>query len=247
MCFTKYIIIFTWTIVAISTPAGAQDVFNRAQPANSFSEDLRIINYTQQILQKTDPSKYRKKNTARITGTAYLMENFTPGTIYYRDTIIGKYPLRYNIYAEEFELKKEDTIHAVATASDIEIVLNKRKFVFKYYKNRDVEEFGYFEVASENEKCTLLKKYRKVFTESKSAVTSFDVDVPARFVNLEDFFVLFGDEEIVEVKPKNKYVIKLFKARGVDIKPYIRENNLNVKELEDLINVVEYCNSLLQL
>ncbi|MGS2764972.1 hypothetical protein [Sinomicrobium sp. M5D2P9] len=224
-----------------------QDPSNRAQPANRFTEDLRVIEYAQQVIRKIDPSRHNRTTATKITGSAYLDENFAPGIIYYRDKALGEHMLRYNIYAEEFELKKEDTIHAVAAASDIEIVLNKRKFIFKYYKNRDVKEFGYFEVVSKNEKCTLLKKYRKVLTESKPAVTSFDVDVPARFVDLEDFFVLFGDEEIVEIKSKNNYVIKLFKARGADIKLYIRENNLNVKESEDLINVIEYCNSLLQL
>lgn len=223
----------------------SQDPSNRAQPANRFTEDLRVIDYVRKTIRNIDPSVNNTNNTPEITGSAYLNEHFMSGVVYYRDTVLGKHPLRYNVYAEEFELKKDTTVHTVTKTSDVEIVMNDRKFIFKYYLNENVREFGYFEVISENKKCTLLKKYRKVLTEAKPAVTSFDVDVPARFVDMEDFFILFGDEEITELKPSNKNIVKLFKTRDINIKPYLRKNDLNVKKSKDLIQVIAYCNTLL--
>lgn len=238
-------IILECTVLFFMSTLYAQDPSNKARPANRFTEDLRVIDYIQRVIRTIDPSKYGQGTTSEITGSPYLNNKFVPGVVSYRDTILGEYPLRYNVYAEEFELKKGDTVNAIAKTSEVKINLNGRKFIFKYYKNKNVNEFGYFEIISENEKCTLLKKYRKALTEFKPAVTSFDVDVPARFVDLEDFFILFGNKEITALKPSNKNIVKLFRTKGIDIKPFLRENNLNIKTSTDLIRVVEYCNTLL--
>ncbi|MGS2740222.1 hypothetical protein [Sinomicrobium sp. M5D2P17] len=222
----------------------AQDVFNRAQPANRFTEDLRVINQTQEILRRVHPSENNKNKTTDIVGTAYMDENFALGTIYYRDTIIGKYPLRYNVYAEEFELLHDNDTYSVSKSSDVKIICNGRIFLYRFYLNKNIREFGYFEIIVPNDSCVLLKKHRKILTESRPAITSFDVDVSARFVNMEDFFILLNNKEILEIKPKNSAIIKLFRTKGINLKPYLRENNLNIKRISDLTRVIGHVETL---
>lgn len=38
---------------------------------------------------------------------------------------------------------------------------------------------------------------------------------------------------------------RIFKKRGVDIKPFLKENDLNVKKIEDFKKVVNYYNTVL--
>ena len=227
----------------------AQDVFNRPQAPTSFTEDIRTIDFIQRnVISQIRPSDTNNAETVEILGSAYLIEEFKNGAIFYNTTPIGEYLLRYNVYGEEFEiLSPDDTKSAVAKTSEVAIQIEGKKYVFKYFLDDDERSrFGYFEVISTTDKghYTLLKKNKKILTESRKAVTSFDVNRPARFVDTEAYYLLIDDKEIVKIRPQNGYVSRFFKKRGVTVKSFLKEHNYNVKHIEDLKEVIQYCNSV---
>lgn len=225
----------------------AQDVFNRPQAPTSFTEDLRAIDFIQRnVISQVRLADTDNAKAAEIIGSAYLEEGFTPGNVYYNTTHIGEYLLRYNVYGEEFEiLNPDNTKSAVAKTSEVYVVIEGKKYVFKYFLDDENSRFGYFEVISDNGYYTLLRKDKKILSESRKAITSFDVSRPARFVDTEAYYLLIDDKEIVKVRPQNGYVTRLFKKRGIAVKSFLKENNLNVKHIEDFKKVIAYCNSLL--
>lgn len=227
----------------------AQDVFNRPQAPTNFTEDIRAIDF----VQRNVLSQARSLNTITedegIVGSAYLEKEFKEGHIFYNKTRIGTYKLRYNIYGEEFEVLNADlTKSVVSKTSEVNIKVNDKKYIFKYYLEDDERsKFGYFEVVSDPDQtaCILLKKNKKILSESRKAVTSFDVSRPARFVNTEAYYLLFDDKEIVKVRLQNGYISRFFKKRGVDVKSFLKEKNLSVKHTEDLKKVIDYYNAAL--
>ncbi|MCB0374522.1 MAG: hypothetical protein KDD04_01230 [Sinomicrobium sp.] len=229
----------------------AQDVFNRPQPPTSFTEDLRAIDFIQRnVLSQIRTSGPNAIENDEIMGSAYLEDQFKAGTVFYNDTRIGDYLLRYNVYGEEFEVLNDDTTKsAVNKTSEVHVTVGIKNYVFKYFTDDDEKSrFGYFEVLSDagNSHCTLLRKNKKLLSESRRAVTSFDVTRPARFVDTETYYLLFDDKEIVKIRLQNSYISRFFKKRGIDVKTFLKENDLNVKNVEDLKKVIHHCDSLLQ-
>lgn len=227
----------------------AQDVFNRPQAPTGFTEDLRTMDFVQRnVMSRLRLTKPGGANE-NVIGSAYLNENFKRGGIFYNKTLIGEYLLRYNVYNEEFEVLNTDkTKSAVNKTSEIYVTIENDVYIFKYYMEDDGKsKFGYFKVLSENkdDKCILLKKDKKLLSESRKAITSFDVTRPARFADSEAYYLLFEDKEIIKIRQQNGYISRFFKKRGIDVKSYLQENNLNVKNTDDLKKVVAYCNSLL--
>lgn len=228
----------------------AQDVFNRQLAPTTYTESLR----NSEFIQNNVINRARNLNTSTveerdIIGSAYLEEGFKEGQVFYNDTNIGDYLLRYNVYGEEFEiLNLDETKSAVSKTSEVNITIRDKKYVFKYYLDDDERsKFGYFEVLSNpnNKECILLKKNKKLFSESRKAVTSFDINRPARFVSTESYYLLFSDKEIAKIRLQNGYITRFFKKRGADVKSFIKENELNVKNIEDLKKVVDYYNTTL--
>lgn len=225
------------------------DVFVRPLPATFFSEDVRTILVMKDIVNGKVNSIQLTKNNEYI-GTPYEAERFKPGTVYYKGVKKGDFMLRYNIFAEEFEVQVlsdgNEGYSTIQKSSDISITMDGKDYIYKFYVVDETQQFGYFEVIKELEKTTLLKKFRKLVQEGKTAVTSFDVNRPSRLVDREGYFVLIGDRRVVEVKQSNNQLAKTFKKYGVDVKEYLKKNNLNVKERGDLIEAVAYIDSRIQ-
>ena len=213
------------------------------QAATAFTEDLRGIEQIKRVVDKAGVSGIDRFNELGVTGTAYLYEDFKPGKIFFNGKDKGNFMLRYNIYAEEFETLEENNVNSVVLkTSEVTVMMDDKMYIFKYYLNNDRKEFGYFQVEQEMGKISLLRKYRKVVQEGKKAITSFDVTRPNRLVDLQDYFVMVDNNEIFQVKQSNGKLSKAAKEFGVNLKSYLKENDLNVKNDEDFLKVLSYIN-----
>ncbi|NER14302.1 hypothetical protein GWK08_12690 [Leptobacterium flavescens] len=215
-----------------------------AQDPTLFTEGNRLTQYIKEnIIDKADPSAQRFQLSTRFIGTAYMEEDFKPGNIYFNNEDKGAYMLRYNIFSEEFETLEADGSNSIVLkTSEVKVNMDGKNYIFKYYLNNDRKEFGYFQVIKEYGTITLLRKYRKLVQEGKRAITSFDVTRPNRLVDREDYFIMINDNEIFQIKESNNKLSRAFKSRGVNLKPYLKENELNVRNEEDLLKALSYVN-----
>lgn len=221
-----------------------------AQRLSSISTTNALENIVNDDVSIFNESRSKKASNKQFVGTPYLFEEFKPGTLYFKGQKKGSYMLRYNVYEEAFETQNtssnNNSYNQVTENSDIEVEMDGKRYLYKYYTVDNVQQFGYFEVVNELKKVKLLKKNRKLIQEAKTAVTSFDVTRPSRLVNKEGFFILIGDKKVVEVKQSNKQIAKTFEEFNINIKNFLKENKLNVKNSDDLAQVLTYIDENLQ-
>lgn len=242
--------IFILTLISIySLGINAQTATGRYAPQapTTFTENLREAeNMKNVISQARGASGVDRFNELGVTGTAYLNDDFMPGNIYLNGKDKGPYMLRYNIYAEEFETLEDNGENSIVLkTSEVSIMMDGSMYIFKYYLNNDRKEFGYFQVVEETGKITLLRKYRKVVQEGKKAVTSFDVNRANRLVDLDDLFIMIDNNEIILIKKSNAKFAKALKEYDVNLKSYLKENKLNIKNEDHLLQAIAYFNEQL--
>lgn len=239
----KYLIPFILLIVTAS--AKSQDVFNRPQPPTAYTEDLRTINIMQDIVNRGgNPNNFTVEQ--KYVGSPFQSEEYKPGSVYLNGQKKGDFMLRYNVFAEVFEIQtlsnEKDATDLVHKNTNISVVMDGKRYVYKYYLADGVQQFGYFEVVKELEKVTLLKKQRKLIQEGKAAKTSFDINRPSRLIDKEGYYIALKNGKIIEIKQNNKALAKIFDEYNIDLLKYLNDNNLNVKNTGDLELAVAYVN-----
>lgn len=195
---------------------------------------------------------YEGKDITKLnyTGTPYMNESFLPGEIYHKNKLIAnQIPMRYNALMDEMEFKTtfetpDEESSALLKSVDIDVRILNQVFTFVPYQG-GVEKGGYFEVLLEDKSHDLFKKYKKKYTPEKKAETSITRDVPAKFTDDPAYFLVRPDGKFIELPSKNKKFLEAFISKEKEIKEFIKDNKLSIKEEKDIIRIVKHYNSLL--
>jgi hypothetical protein len=182
-------------------------------------------------------------------GTPYYNASFILGEIYQNNKLIANnIALRYNVAADEFEVKESLTTdnseaRLLTKSSDVFVKINKTIFIFALY-NGSIEGGGYFQVIFEGEKYSFYKKLIKKLTPAKKAKTSITTDTPAIFTDKIIYFIVTKNGKYYEFPSSKSKKIKVFGSKKEIIKKYIKENKLNLNKEEDLKKTIQYFDSL---
>jgi len=209
---------------------------------------------TGQIYDLMGPISERSKKTeerySEFQGSPYISNKFLPTTMYYEDENMGNIFYRYNALNEEIEIKKFDNedapIQSLSRDKSIYIMDSGKKMSFKTFttsKNNTLN--GYLTAIINGDHYDLYKRTYVKYTEGKPAANSFVKAVPSRFTQFtEYYFQKDGVNRMDEIKLKNNQLIKLFdEPKKSELKTYLKENELNIKDESDLIKVFDYLNS----
>ena len=123
-----------------------------------------------------------------------------------------------------------------------EVTINNRTFK----KKLDVVSglFSYYEVIATSEKGEILKRSRKTIRTGITNRLTMQRE-PDYYVLKEDYYYLnFADESINELPLKKKNVLKVLGSKSVQIKEYVSEHKLSVKDEEDLQQIFKFYDSL---
>ncbi|MEC8831617.1 MAG: hypothetical protein VX772_04605, partial [Bacteroidota bacterium] len=177
-------------------------------------------------------------------------DKFVQAPVYYGDENMGTYYYRYNAYNEEIEIKKtilpEEKITALTKDKSIKVMVGGRPLSFATFIDKKGNTLnGYLTTVLDSENYDLYKRVNVKFTEGQKAQNSFVKAVPNRFSHfVEYYYQEKGVNRIDEVPLKTNQVAKLFKEPlKSEVKDYIKDNNLDVKDEADLIKVFEYLNN----
>lgn len=182
-------------------------------------------------------------------GSPYLSNKFLPTTIFYGNKEMGKTYYRYNALNEEIEIKKtnseDEGIQGLSRDKEISILVNGKKMSFKTFttsKNNTLN--GYLVTLIDGKTYDLYKRNYVKFTEGKPAPNSFVKAVPARFSQYtEYYFQKEGVNRMDEIKLKNNHLLKVLNnPKKTELKTFLKENDLNIKEEADLIKVFNFLN-----
>jgi len=207
-----------------------------------------------QIYDLMGPISERTKKSedwySEFQGSPYISNKFLPTTMYYEEENMGEIYYRYNALNEEVEIKKYNNddapIQSLSRDKSIYIMNSGKKMSFKTFttsKNNTLN--GYLTAIINGDHYDLYKRTYVKYTEGKPAANSFVKAVPSRFTQFtEYYFQKEGVNRMDEIKLKNNQLIKLFEdPKKSELKVFLKENELNIKEEQDLIKVFDYLNS----
>lgn len=183
-----------------------------------------------------------------IQGTVYDNEEFVKGYIYYRYKPYGEYPLRYDAFNDEVELKRGagNEIEALFKIEAISCRVNNEKFNFTSFRNFTGElKKGYLITLFGGERYTLYERRTKIFKEGKPAKTSLQNSFPHRFLDEKTYFVAVGTELPFQIKTSKKDILSLAEVDEKGrLKDFLKQNTINVRDKKGLIQAIMYLDQL---
>ena len=194
--------------------------------------------------------KRREIDLDKFQGSPYTSNTFAPTILKYNDEVVGNIYYRYNALNEEIEIKKtsseDEPYKALVKDKEVSLLINAKPLSFKTFvteKNETIN--GYLTLLQKGNKYDLYQRTLVKFTEGQPAQNSFVAAVPSRFTKFtEYYFQKDGVNRIDQIPQKNKKLLKLIDAsKREDLKIFLKENNLNIKNEQDLAKVFDYLNS----
>ena len=186
--------------------------------------------------------RYVKDNThdyKDIEGSPYFNSEFLTGTFYMKDTLSVKFPIRYNICADEMEYQSEGVIYVVGSPQSLtKIVLGESVFIYLPF----IGKGGYYELI-ESGKCRLVKKMRVDFVPSEGAKPIVGL-TKSRFEKHPDvFFLVNHQNQALRIGNMNS-VLKALSDQKTKIETFIKQEKISNTKKENLIKITNYYNSL---
>lgn len=179
-------------------------------------------------------------------GSKYINKNFTPITIaQFEDKI---YNGRYNAFSGEMEVNLGDNkVLLLDNNTDYEITFSHSKKLYRtenFTNNKGVKKNGFLVVVHETNKSALLKEESITYHKKVEAASSYEKDIPARYIRNKDAYYIDYNNTITYISHKRKDLLKSFPNEASKLKSYIKKNKINLKEEDDLIKIVDYMSNL---
>ena len=177
-----------------------------------------------------------------IDGSPYLVDDFLDSKIYFSKDSVFEIKLRYNIYDNTMEFKHNKVVFSFTNPEIIyKIDLSGNIFIYYHDKNKN-KNSSYFQALVEGN-CYLLAKKRVKYEREGKGDGIVDAK-PACFVSLKDeYFLSAKDNSLVRIKNK-KTIIKTLSDKKNEISKFIKKEKISHKNIDDLIKLVKFYNSL---
>ena len=206
----------------------------RSQVDGSYGQANRL---------STDRQMHIKYSDSPVQGSAYFDTIYKSGKVIMNGKALAPSMMRYNAYTDEFEL---DNGQAVPKEADIKVDLGNSIYQFMNYmdKGSHKKEKGYLTPLNEGNTVLFLKT-RKEYLKASIPKTGFDTYEEAKFKNDLGHYLLKKDRTIAEeIKLNKKSILKEIDNGSGDLKKYVSDNNLDLKEEKDVVRLLDYYNSL---
>ncbi|HAG15375.1 MAG TPA: hypothetical protein DCG69_02470 [Bacteroidales bacterium] len=181
-----------------------------------------------------------------VKGSPYLMDEFVDGFVVTNTNI--KYinvPLRYNLFNEEIEFRKDESVLALQNPNDYRAVsIGNQLFIYSSYLSSTTIRSGYFEVLNNQKNLLLLKRYGVELLDP-IPTRGYVEAKPAEFKKLLARYYLRFDESPAQEITNQKAFISMFGEKRQFILDLIDKEQLKFKKEADLVRIVQYYNSIL--
>lgn len=239
--------ILALTTFSISNGQYSGQVASSTTSADGGFTDAALKYVTGDISDRQSKLNFKDNS---IQGSPYTANDFTLATLYYDDEVVGDIFYRYNAYNEEVEMKqknlKNEAVKALAKDKKISIDINGKPLSFKTFIDKNNNTLnGYLMTLEKGDEFILYKRANIKFTEGQKAQNSFVKAVPAKFSHFTEYYIeIKGKNRIDEIQLRNRQLLKMVPSSQKDnLANYIEENNINIKNENDLKKVFEFLNS----
>lgn len=184
----------------------------------------------------------------QIKGSPYDNEAFVSGSIYQGENLIeNNVLLRYNIFSNEIEIKQnsnQNDYNALIKNSEMVIKIGEDVYVLVPFEGVD-EKGAYFKIIASGTHLDLYKKSEVTYSPRTFPKTSYDREQPAKFTRTDAYYFMLKNGNFVVMPTKKSKLLKLMKPHDAEIKAFMKENRVNLKNENHLIKLVKFYNSLL--
>lgn len=185
-----------------------------------------------------------------VKGSPYENKNFQLGKAVNRE--VGEptnYYLRYNVYNDVIELKKNNSdtdIGGLIKSENIYAIINNREYHYKkYIDNKSNIKEGYFILLKKGNHSSLYLKKLKDFKDKVLPKDNFEKEKPATFTDDQTYYIQKGDV-LVHVASRKKKFLEQFPEISKELGKYIKSEKINLKQERDVIKVFSYLDTLLK-
>ena len=230
-----------------------------------FTVSILLSNtlYQQDISPRLDLSAqqaweyFGNKSTIRpqiikVKGSQYYNEEFKLSDLEYfgrKMDSIGY--MRYDAYNDVIEMANTPDIERseilLLKNSDVIATINDQEYVFLEYDEKDIKnKKGYMIRLYSGDNYSLYQKKVKIFKEAEKTKAGITESQPPRYISKTDFYIQRRDQKPELVKISKKSLINFFENQ-TEVKEFIKENKLKVREIESIILIIEFANKIANL
>ena len=181
------------------------------------------------------------------TGDPFIYRDFHEGDLTLRNGETYRLEMRYDIYANQMHLRNKNEFYAINYPEKLaSIVIDTLSFIYCNFVNspeqKNSGESSYF-ILKTGGKCKLLIK-KNIRVQDAEQPKPLQDAKPAKFVHLGDTYYLKQEgESAVRIKGK-KELLHILADKKDELNKFIDSNRLATKDLEDLVKIVTFYNSL---
>jgi len=206
--------------------------------ANHYSE-AKDLGYEVAKLNSINQNHEKKLLEEKdIAGSPFLDRQFQNSYILKTNGVeIKDIPLRFNLYSNNMEFKKDGKNYSIGFPSEIQrIKMGGKIFVYARYMKPKNIGYGFFQVLYEGD-YQLLKKEQVVLKYPSDKTNPND---SLRFEKLPPQFYLLYGNGLAHWVYSQKILIKTLQPISQQVINYIKSNKINTKDESQLIHLMEY-------
>jgi hypothetical protein len=187
--------------------------------------------------------------------TQYLFPDFTEGTVLQRSGASTKTFLNYNTLTQEMIFKQNDQLLAIADPALVDTVfLNNEKFIYTnnvfYQVATNTPVALYIQYQSDIVSSGAETGFGKTQTTAASGLTDLKGSGKAYSLSLTDEYSIKNKTVYLLKKDRNyitinnvKDVKNVFNGKENLIDAYAKKNKVSFKKEDDVVKLIEFCNS----
>jgi hypothetical protein len=174
-----------------------------------------------------------------ISGSAFLQKDFTEA-----NTVCcnQSYPMRYDIYADEIQYKKDNIVYTLLKNEPYsKIVFEKPNTVIVLANINNV--MGYYVQLLEGRNSLLKKISKKLEYINDTKKTGFGLkDKTSFFKDNDPIFYIKTENSTYHVIRNKKDLLQVCPKKSIEIEDFIKTNKIKFNKDESLINAVKFIN-----
>jgi hypothetical protein len=198
---------------------------------NAFSSDVRVSKL--ELLENI---------TEQFDGSPFLCEKWSEGKVIFKDGQSVNYQMHYNVYAQQFWLKKDEKdIKMLKIDGNVnKIQLQDKQFQLVGYKLDNEIKSSIMELMVDKEH-RLFKQHNCKFIQGDQNVNSYSGPQKSKFSQSQKYFYAMG-EEIHPLPTKKKAFFKCFGDDSQKIAAFCKKNKLKLNRDKDLVKIFNFYN-----
>lgn len=154
---------------------------------------------------------------------------------------------RYNAYLDYFEVEKKGQIKYALPEDNLYSTIKVGPENKEYKALRlNSKDCAFFKVIAKGEKEILLEQNKIALIPGKKAQENYGIPTTAEFKRKRDIIYIYNiqTKELTKLSKSRKKTEKLFIKKNKNLKAYIKNNKINLKNKKDLIKLFNHYSNL---